>query len=349
MNPLEVVCALIIDNNGNLLACKRGSHQSHPRKWEFPGGKIEVSETKKEALIREISEELGVNIISSTPLPNTIYSYSDFTINLYPFLCKISQQNKLSPTEHSEIRWLDLDTKSHTELDWAKADIPILNHYIKSLPMTNSSNKLIVFDCDSTLSSIEGIDELAREKGTEIFQEVEALTNAAMNGEVPLDEVFSRRLEIIQPNLATCKKIEQLYIDTVEPTALETLTELKKRGFSIIILSGGFKRLIEPLASYLGIERIEAVPLNLSESGDYINFDSTYPTTYNGGKPEIIEKLKAEFSPEKVIMVGDGVSDLETKNIVDKFIGYGKYTDRKKVREEADHFIYSLADLLDII
>jgi phosphoserine phosphatase len=215
--------------------------------------------------------------------------------------------------------------------------------------MKNRATKLIVFDCDSTLSAIEGIDELAREKGADIFSEVVALTNAAMNGEVPLDEVFARRLEIIQPDLATCKKIEKLYIDTVEPTAMETLSALKKLGYTPMILSGGFKRLIEPLAEFLGIERIEAVPLHLDEDGNYVKFDSSYPTTYNGGKPEIIAKLKQEFSPERIIMVGDGVSDLETKAGVDLFVGYGKYTDRKKVREGADHFIYSLADLLDII
>ena len=215
--------------------------------------------------------------------------------------------------------------------------------------MNYSNKKLIFFDCDSTLSSIEGIDELAREKGPEIFKQVVDLTNAAMNGEIPLDEVFSRRLEIIKPNIETCKKVEQLYIDTVEPTAKETLKKLRDLGFTIIILSGGFKRLIEPLASYLEIERIEAVPLNLNEDGNYINFDANYPTTYNGGKPEIIKKLKAEFNPERIIMVGDGVSDLETKNIVDMFIGYGKYTDRQKVKDEADHFIYSLADLLELV
>ena len=215
--------------------------------------------------------------------------------------------------------------------------------------MNNSSTKLIIFDCDSTLSAIEGIDELAREKGAEIFSEVEALTNAAMNGEVPLDEVFARRLEIIQPDLATCQKIEQLYIDTVEPSAVETLSALKELGYTPMILSGGFKRLIEPLADFLGIERIEAVPLHLDENGNYVKFDNSYPTTYNGGKPEIIAKLKEEFSPERIIMVGDGVSDLETKARVDLFVGYGKYTDREKVRKGADHFIYSLADLLEII
>jgi len=209
--------------------------------------------------------------------------------------------------------------------------------------------KLIIFDCDSTLSSIEGIDELARAKGPEIFSEVEALTNAAMNGEVPLDQVFARRLEIIRPDLAVCASVEQLYIDTVEPTAIATLNTLREQGWKIVILSGGFKRLIEPLAAFLEIDRIEAVPLNLDENGFYVSFDNSYPTTYNGGKPEVIRQLKEEFSPEKIIMVGDGVSDLETKSEVDSFIGYGGYTPREKVQAGADHFIYKLDELLALV
>ncbi len=215
--------------------------------------------------------------------------------------------------------------------------------------MNNSASKLIIFDCDSTLSAIEGIDELAREKGDAIFAEVVSLTHAAMNGDIPLEEVFSRRLSIIQPDFVTCQNVAQLYIQTVEPTALMTIAALKDQGFTPIILSGGFKTLIEPLANFLGIERVEAVPLHLDEQGNYANFDHTYPTTYNGGKLEVIHQLKAEFSPERIIMVGDGVSDLETMEGVDLFIGFGKYTDRERVRLGAHHFIYSLDDLLDLI
>jgi len=202
--------------------------------------------------------------------------------------------------------------------------------------------KLIVFDCDSTLSSIEGIDELARVKGEDIFDQVAALTHAAMNGEVPLDEVFSRRLAIIQPDQQSCDTIAQLYIDTIEPTAIETLNSLRSLGYTPIILSGGFKILIEPLAKLLEIDQVEAVPLNLDSSGNYINFDASYPTTYNGGKPEIISKLKQQYNPTEIIMVGDGVSDLETKPDVDKFIGFGRYTPREKVQAEADYFVHSL-------
>jgi phosphoserine phosphatase len=143
--------------------------------------------------------------------------------------------------------------------------------------------------------------------------------------------------------------VEQLYIDTVEPTAVATLNALRADGWEIAILSGGFKRLIEPLARFLQIERVEAVPLQLDENGYYVSFDSTYPTTYNGGKPEIIQKLKSELKPDTVVMVGDGISDLETNTVVDIFVGFGGYTPRAKVKESADHFIYKLDELLNII
>lgn len=209
--------------------------------------------------------------------------------------------------------------------------------------------KLIVFDCDSTLSAIEGIDELARVRGPEIFTEIEGLTNAAMNGEVPIDEIFARRLDIIQPDLATCKQVGELYIEHIEPTALATLTQLRNSGWEIVIVSGGFTQVIEPLAAHLGIDRIEAVPLQFNEDGSYAGFDTTAPPTRNGGKPEIIAQLKTELQPERVIMVGDGISDLETNKEADTFIGFGRYAARDRVVAEADHFVKSLDAIPAII
>lgn len=209
--------------------------------------------------------------------------------------------------------------------------------------------KLIVFDCDSTLSSIEGIDELARLGGNSIFKEVEQLTNDAMNGIVPINEVFAKRLAIISPTRKDVETVAQQYIETIEPTAKNTIEELEKRGWTPIILSGGFKIIIEPLAQLLGINRIEAVPLILKDDGSYDHFDNTYPTTYNGGKPEIIKKLITEYNATKTVMVGDGVSDLETQPIVDHFIGYGGYTPREKVKKEAQYFVHSLDEILTIL
>ncbi len=212
-----------------------------------------------------------------------------------------------------------------------------------------SSFKIIAFDCDSTLSAIEGIDELARVRGPEIFTQVEAMTNDAMNGKLSVEAVFGRRLEIIQPRRADAEAVGRRYIETVEPTARATITALKARGWTPLIISGGFRPLIAPLAEYLGVGQIEAVDLFFNPDGSYRGYDAAYPTTRSGGKPEIITQLKRELQPEKFVMVGDGVSDLESKPVVDRFVGFGRYTAREKVRTAAHDFIYSLDELMGII
>ncbi|MFA6961975.1 MAG: HAD-IB family phosphatase [Opitutaceae bacterium] len=208
-----------------------------------------------------------------------------------------------------------------------------------------SAPKLLIFDCDSTLSSIEGIDELARVRGPQIFKKVEEMTNDAMNGKLAVEAVFGRRLEIIQPEAQHVAEIGQRYIDTVEPDAKAVINAARIAGWTPMIISGGFRPIIRPLADFLGIERVEAVDLFFDAQGHYTGFDDKYPTTRSGGKPEVISRLKAELSPAKIVMVGDGASDLETQPVVDLFVGFGRYTARDKVRRESAAFITSLADL----
>jgi phosphoserine phosphatase len=205
--------------------------------------------------------------------------------------------------------------------------------------------KLICFDCDSTLSAIEGVDELARVRGPEIFAQVEAMTNEAMNGLLAVEQVFARRLEIIQPTRANAEAIGRRYVETVEPTAVQTVALLKARGWTPLIVSGGFRPIIAPLAAFLGIARIEAVDLFFQADGTYQGYDAAYPTTRSGGKPAVIARLRQELLPDRVVMIGDGVSDLEAKPVVDRFIGFGRYTTRPKVRAEAHAFITSLDQL----
>lgn len=207
--------------------------------------------------------------------------------------------------------------------------------------------KIIVFDCDSTLSSIEGIDELARIAGPEIFQEVEKLTNQAMDGEVPVEEVFARRLTLIQPTRDQCLEIGARYLETIEPTAKETIAALQERGWECMILSGGFLPCIEPLAKHLGIERVEAVPLYFDQEGNYTGFDENYPTTRSGGKPEIVKIIKKDNSSTLLITVGDGVSDLETQEDAHSFVAFFGYIQRQKVTKNCMHKIFSLSELLE--
>lgn len=205
--------------------------------------------------------------------------------------------------------------------------------------------KLIIFDCDSTLSSIEGIDELGRARGSEVFARVEAMTHDAMNGKLAVEAVFGERLRIIQPQAGDVAAVGRQYVETVEPTALATLETLRAAGWTPMILSGGFRNAIRPLADYLGIARVEAVDLFFDVEGNYAGFDEAYPTTRSGGKPEIIRALKAELRPARVVMVGDGASDLETTPEVDLFIGFGRYVAREKVKKQAAAFVFSLNEI----
>lgn len=209
--------------------------------------------------------------------------------------------------------------------------------------------KLILFDCDSTLSAIEGIDELARLRGPEALQQIAHMTNQAMNGTIPVEAVFSRRLELIQPTRQNVAAVGSHYIESVEPTALSTIRELKARGWEPAIVSGGFRQAIRPLADYLGITRIEAVDLYFRGDGSYRGYDVDYPTTRSGGKPQVIARLRRELEPGKIVMVGDGVSDLETMPVVDLFIGFGRYTARAPVRAAVGNFILSLNELLPLL
>jgi phosphoserine phosphatase len=210
-------------------------------------------------------------------------------------------------------------------------------------------NKLIAFDCDSTLSAIEGVDELARLAGNDVFRQVEDLTNQAMNGEIPIEEIFARRLELINPTRQQCIEIGKAYLKEIEPTAKETISKLKKEGWECIIISGGFVTCIEELAEYLEISSIEAVPLYFNENGDYRGFDNDYPTTRNGGKPELLEQAAKKHSAEHVVMVGDGISDLETFGIADKFVGFTRYAARPQILEKSPHIASELSQILDII
>ena len=211
-------------------------------------------------------------------------------------------------------------------------------------PATKRRGKLFFIDCDSTLSTIEGIDELARGKGDDVFAQVVALTNAAMNGEIPISEVFPRRMEMIRPNRKLCDEVAAHYLATVVPGAAEMIRELRQDGWLPVILSGGFAPLIQPLARHLGIDHVEAVPLYFHDDGTYMGYGEDYPTTRNLGKNEVIREWQHALLPERVIMMGDGVSDLETRPDVDVFIGYGGVVARPKVAEGCDYWLTDMSD-----
>lgn len=124
---IEVSCALILNDDGKLLVTQRNVHMKLPFKWEFPGGKIEVDETAEACLVREIFEELSVQLKIITALPVTEHRYPDFSVRLFPFIGKITNGSMVLK-EHAAYKWLNKDELLH--LDWAEADIPVVRNYL---------------------------------------------------------------------------------------------------------------------------------------------------------------------------------------------------------------------------
>jgi phosphoserine phosphatase len=120
-------------------------------------------------------------------------------------------------------------------------------------------------------------------------------------------------------------------------------------GWRVAIVSGGFTQAILPLARHLGITRVEAVELLFESDGRYRGFDPQSPTARTRGKNEIARRLRAEWNAHRVVMVGDGASDLEVKGDADLVVGYGGYAVREKVRLEADAFILRLSELTTLL
>jgi len=115
---IKVACAIIIKEE-KILAAQRSETMDHPGKWEFPGGKIHPNESPEEAVVREIKEELAIEILPVATLPSIVYSYPDKTVHLIPILASF-QGGDIKLLEHSCVRWIDLSELD--TIDWAKAD-----------------------------------------------------------------------------------------------------------------------------------------------------------------------------------------------------------------------------------
>jgi len=123
---LHVACAIII-HNGKILAAQRSESMSLPLKWEFPGGKIEPGEEPADCLARELLEELGITVTIDRPLPCSTHDYDDFAVTLYPFVCRMAG-GELTPHEHKALAWTEPGRM--TELDWAEADLPVIDAFL---------------------------------------------------------------------------------------------------------------------------------------------------------------------------------------------------------------------------
>ncbi len=157
---------------------------------------------------------------------------------------------------------------------------------------------VVFFDVDSTLVSIEGIDVLAG--GNE---EVARLTAAAMNGDIPIDDVYRRRLEILRPSRDQIRDLSTRYVAALLPDAKEVFETLRQRGIDVHLVTAGIEQAVEPLAKDLGIEprALHAVRLTFEDDGSYSGFDERSPLTRSGGKEMVVLDVRARTARKSSI------------------------------------------------
>jgi len=200
--------------------------------------------------------------------------------------------------------------------------------------MTNRFDT-VIFDLDSTLVSIEGLSYLSEQ---DKFQDL-PLIRASLDGAVPLKLAFQNEMILISPTYREMLKLGTRYKQAMLDNSKELIEILHLLGKEVWLITNSFHPSIDIAANFLNIplSNVFGNHVFFDEYGVYQGYDKDNPLTKNGGKVEVI---KRHIHPDKkVVMIGDGIPDLETEPVVDLFIGYGGVVSRPSVKKRAPVFI----------
>src|ERR1035437_711153 len=125
---ISVTCAIIRNEENKILVVQRGEATDHPFKWEFPGGKLAPDETEEECIIREVEEELSMEIVICGKMANVDYDYGHKQISLIPFICDTLDEMPFL-TEHIDYRWVE--EKDLMAPDFSEADVFVAKNYLE--------------------------------------------------------------------------------------------------------------------------------------------------------------------------------------------------------------------------
>lgn len=237
----------------------------------------------------------------------------------------------VQPLENSEAGCLDNTLPSKDVLEmWRNADA-------------------VCFDVDSTVCLDEGIDELAEFCGA--GKAVAEWTARAMGGSVPFEEALAARLSLFNPSLSQVQEFLKKQPPRISPGIDELIKKLKAKSTAVYLVSGGFRQMIHPVASILGIppENIFANQLLFGNSGEFLGFDTNEPTSRSGGKATAVQQTRKIHGYKSLVMIGDGATDLEARKPdgADLFICYAGIQLRDAVAAKADWLVFRFTDLIN--
>ena len=206
----------------------------------------------------------------------------------------------------------------------------------------------MVFDVDSTLTGIEGIDWLAARRDAATAEWVLQLTARVMAGEMPIEEAYAVRLDRVAPTRDEVRALAEAYRDAVAPDARAVVAMLVKTGVRVLAVSGGLRDAVVPFCTGLGFAAsdVHAVAVGWDARGRYAGLVPGSPLATQIGKVKVLKGLALKHP---ILAVGDGSTDVEMKRAgeVDAFAAYTGFTRRPMVVQAADFVVTSFAELLE--
>ncbi|MEO5817178.1 MAG: HAD-IB family phosphatase [Gemmatimonadaceae bacterium] len=214
--------------------------------------------------------------------------------------------------------------------------------------MSDAGFASVILDVDSTLCGLEGIDWLAERRGGTTGAQVVDLTDRAMRGDIALDAVYGERLALVRPSRDEIAALADAYSATVAEHAAYAILRMRAAGKRVVLVSGGVREAILPIAERLGIppKDVRAVSVRFDVDGNYAGFDTMSPLTTATGKRNVAESLAL---PRRILAVGDGATDLAMRPAVDAFAAYTGFVRRDAVVNSADMVVSSFDQLMEIV
>ncbi|MGY3213278.1 HAD-IB family phosphatase [Mucilaginibacter sp. HD30] len=216
-------------------------------------------------------------------------------------------------------------------------------------------SQYFIIDFDSTFTQVEALDELARislknhPDRENIYQQIEDLTNASMEGRLSFSQSLENRVKLLQANREHLKLLISHLKKKVSTSFSRNTIFFKNHQDEVLIVSGGFKEFIIPVVTEYHIkkENIYANTFVFDDDGNIVGYDRENPLSQEGGKVKLLKELKLEGD---IYGIGDGYSDFQLKEsgMIKKFFAFTENIERKSVAEKADHITPSFDEFLYI-
>ena len=220
----------------------------------------------------------------------------------------------------------------------------------------HEDNWILILDFDSTIITSESLDllsELALEEDKDKeskLQKIKQLTEQGMNGIIPFQDSLDQRLQSIEITKKDVQLLNEMLIGLITPSFIENRKWLMENSDKVYIFSGGFKETILPVAEKFKIKSNQVFANNFiyTEKGVVSGVDKKNPFSRSGGK---VEKARELNLKGEIIMVGDGNTDAEMKNLGQhvKFIAFTENVCRGSVIKKADIVAESFDDVINLI